>query len=106
MKPRAVYHLTADELSRALYGKGVDKTINRGLYEGTNIPLKPVPPSTPLRVVDRGIITVEDDLGGMAADRFGPQLGRRELKKLAKLSRGMAETITAEALAGLEVPQT
>ena len=74
--------LTAEDLSRALYGKGVSY-VNKGVYKGTSIPLRKVPGNAILHIDDKGKIRVTDDDGGWIADRICEGwIGRRQLDKV------------------------
>lgn len=76
--------LTAEQLTRALWGKPIDY-INKGVYEGTGIPWRKVPKDAKLTVeIGRGGGMVRDSDGGWIADRFGPELGHRDAQKVAK----------------------
>jgi len=78
------FQIRADDLVRALYGKGIDY-VNRGFYEGTKMRVRKVPAGAILEVKDKGRITVTDRDGGWIADRItGGTLGRRELKRVVE----------------------
>ena len=75
-------HTTAGELARAVFGYDVSE-FNRGFYKGTSIPLRAVSPDAPLTVTGKtSLAAIEDGQGGWIADRFGPTLGARQIKRL------------------------
>jgi hypothetical protein len=82
---REVLTTTAEQLTRALYGVGVDE-LNRGTYPGTDIKKRQVPPDAVVRVIDRGFIKVEDDDGGWIAERVtddqNASIGRRQFQEV------------------------
>lgn len=83
-KTHRTLEISADDLTRALYGKGVE-VVNKGVYQGTKIPWRKVPKNAMLTIQDKGVITVSDKDGGWIADRIaGGTLGRREFKKVLK----------------------
>lgn len=87
---------TASELAKAIWGGSSwwsgFQTLNRGVYEGTSIPWRKVPAEARLVLhVARGGGRVEDFDGGWIADRFGPELGRRDVARaVKKLAPGVA----------------
>jgi hypothetical protein len=75
---------TAEALCQALYGESVS-CLNRGCYEGTNIPVRQVPADAPVTLKAwSGGGSVTDQEGQWIADRFGPGLGHREAQRAAK----------------------
>jgi hypothetical protein len=74
---------SAEALTQALWGKGVEVLNPRVVYPGTSIPMRKVPADAQVTVVTwRGGGLVEDNQGGWIADRFGPELGAREVKRV------------------------
>lgn len=108
--PQGAITLTAAELAEALYSgwdgswrisgyqpSTPEAVLNLGHYEGTKIPVRPIPGNLPLRVIPsfqpgattrevgnivRGL--VEDGQGGWAAERFGPDLSATETRRVAR----------------------
>lgn len=75
-------HTTAGDLARAVFGCDVSE-FNRGFYKGTSIPLRAVPPDAPVTVTGKtSLAAIEDGQGGWIADRFGPTLGARQIRRL------------------------
>jgi len=75
--------VTAEVFCRTLYDAGVEY-VNRGVYPGTDIPLRPVPTTATLTVCSTPLgYAVTDDDGGWIADRVcGGSIGARQLRKL------------------------
>ena len=76
--------ITAERLCRVLWDKPIGY-VSLGFYEGTTIPLRPVPADAVLEVCQgpRGWYLTDDD-GGWIADRFGPGLRRRDVNRITE----------------------
>lgn len=92
----SVLKTTAKELFDAMWGDvqiGPNKmnfdVINKGYYDGTNIPLKKINPDSIVYLYWwSGNAVVVDEEGGWIADRFGPGVGVRDRNKAVQKIKG------------------